>query len=164
MTGAIGKLWKAVALALGTGFGLGLAPIASGTFGSLLGPPLVWGVKSLGLPGWGYWMVAGLLMLAGGPICGEVGKHYQKKDPGQAVYDEIVAFFFVLMWVPLNLLTAVIGFFVFRVFDILKPPPARQLEYLPGGWGILMDDLAAGLYAGLVVLGLWEFLRYFANS
>ena len=154
MRAAVERLWNAVALVLGTGLGFGLSPFAPGTVGSLLGPPLVWGVRSLGLPTWGYWTTAGLLMLAGGPICGRVARHFHPKDPGPAVYDEIVAFFFVLAWVDLTWITAVLGFFVFRFFDITKPPPARQLEALPGGWGILMDDLAAGVYAGGVVWAL----------
>jgi phosphatidylglycerophosphatase A len=96
----------------------------------------------------GYWIVAMLLILAGGPICGEAAKQFGVKDPGGVVYDEIVAFFLVFAAVPVTLTTGVLGFVWFRLFDITKPWPARRLEHLPGGWGILADDLAAGAYAG----------------
>lgn len=73
------------------------------------------------------------------------------KDPQIVVLDEIVAVMFVQAWFPVTVGYVLSGFFWFRVFDILKPPPARQLERLPGGWGIVSDDLAAAVYAALAV-------------
>jgi len=154
------RVWRDAALVLGTGFGLGFSPIAPGTVGSLLGPPLVWGLRQANLPAWGYWTAAALLILAGGPICGRAAKHFAVKDPGWVVYDEIVSFFLVFAFVPLATpLTptiAVLGFLWFRVFDVAKPWPVNRLEHLPGGWGILCDDLAAALYAAAA---LWATLQ-----
>lgn len=72
-------------------------------------------------------------------------------DPGQVVIDEGVGFLFAVAFLPPSAGTIIAGFFVFRAFDIVKPPPARQLEALPGGWGIVADDIVAGLYSNVVI-------------
>jgi phosphatidylglycerophosphatase A len=77
------------------------------------------------------------------------------KDPGQVVVDEGVGFLFTVALLPVGAQTAIVGFFVFRALDIVKPPPARQLEALPGGWGIVVDDVIAGLYGNLVIRSLF---------
>lgn len=90
--------------------------------------------------------------------------HYQCKDPCEVTLDEFAGQWVALLFVPLGLmasawsLACVFGgqFLLFRFFDILKPPPARQLEALPAGWGILLDDLFAGLYANVVGQVLWR--------
>lgn len=143
--------WPAV------GFGLGLAPAAPGTFGSLLGPPLVWAVQHSGLPVWGQWLIAVGLIVTGGPICSAGAKAFDAKDPGAVVYDEIVAFFIVFAAVPVTWITVLPGFVLFRLFDITKVWPAKTAERLPRGWGILCDDLVAGVYAGTV---LWILHRW----
>ena len=73
------------------------------------------------------------------------------KDPGQVVIDEGVGFLFTVVLLPTGIWTVIIAFFVFRVLDIIKPPPARQLEALPGGWGIVVDDVIAGIYGNLFI-------------
>ncbi len=73
------------------------------------------------------------------------------EDPGQVVIDEGVGFLFAVAFLPPSAGTVIAGFFVFRAFDIVKPPPARQLEALPGGWGIVADDMVAGLYSNAVI-------------
>ena len=73
------------------------------------------------------------------------------KDPGQVVVDEGVGFLFTVALLPTGAATAITAFFAFRAFDIFKPPPARQLEALPGGWGIVVDDVVAGIYGNLVI-------------
>ena len=72
-------------------------------------------------------------------------------DPGQVVIDEGVGFLFAVAFFPPSAGTVIAGFFVFRAFDIVKPPPARRLETLPGGWGIVADDIVAGLYSNAVI-------------
>ena len=72
-------------------------------------------------------------------------------DPGQVVIDEGVGFLFAVAFLPPSAGTIIAGFFVFRAFDIVKPPPARRLETLPGGWGIVADDVIAGLYSNVVI-------------
>ena len=71
------------------------------------------------------------------------------KDPGQVVVDEGVGFLFTVALLPTGAATAISGFFVFRA--LVKPPPARQLEALPGGWGIVVDDVVAGIYGNLAL-------------
>lgn len=141
---------------LATGLGLGYFPRAPGTVGSLLGPPLIWG---LGLGGahpmltalWG-----GVFFLAGVPICNAGSRVLNAKDPGQVVFDEIAAFFWVFLFAPLTLPTAALGFFLFRAFDIVKPWPIRRIERLPRGWGIMADDALAGLMAGGILAVVWR--------
>jgi phosphatidylglycerophosphatase A len=132
-------------LLIATGFGLGHAPFAPGTVGSLAGLPFAWGLEFL--PLWGHILAAGLCFLIGIPICAAGARQLGVKDPGGVVFDEIAAFGVVFLVVPFNLLTAVPGFVLFRLFDVWKPWPARRLERLPGGLGIMADDFAAGLYA-----------------
>ena len=73
------------------------------------------------------------------------------KDPGQVVVDEGVGFLFAVAFLPPSVGMAIAGFLVFRAFDVVKPPPARRLEALPGGWGIVADDVVAGLYSNAVI-------------
>lgn len=155
-------LWDRIAYWPAVGFGLGLVPKAPGTFGSLLGPPLVWGVIHSGLSIWGQIAVAVILMLLGVPICASGARTLKQEDPGAVVYDEVMAFFLVFIWVSLTWWTAILGFALFRLFDIWKPWPIKRVEKWPGGWGIMADDLLAGLIAGVylkfVVLGIEIFI------
>ena len=73
------------------------------------------------------------------------------KDNGRIVIDEIVGMLVTIVFLPLNFKIACIGFFLFRAFDIFKPPPIRKLESLPRGWGVMTDDVVAGVYANLVL-------------
>lgn len=142
---------------LATGLGFGLSPKAPGTVGSLWGPPLAWGMQQSGLTGWSWGVAAVLIILAGIPICDRAATQIGRKDPGQVVYDEIAAFTLVFAMVPVNWLTGLAGFGLFRLFDISKPWPIRRFERLPGGWGIMLDDLIAAIYAGAA---LWLLDRW----
>lgn len=144
-------------------FGLGWLPIAPGTWGSL--PPMfILGLMgSLGSGSVAIAIVMGLVMLWGSAVCvllapsaiAETGS----KDPGEVVVDEVAGqavCFLVVPFMSVPSMTgiqfwivAIAGFLLFRVFDIFKPWPANRLENLPKGWGILADDLMAGLYAGV---------------
>lgn len=147
------------AIVLATGLGVGFIPWAPGTFGTLLGLPLAWGLSRLGIPA-----MAGItaaICLAGIPICTRAVRQMGgAKDPGSIVLDEIAS-------VPITFLgiadwswgAIVAGFLLHRLFDITKPPPARQLERLPEGLGIMADDWIAGLFSNLVLrLLLWLFV------
>jgi phosphatidylglycerophosphatase A len=154
--------WSNFSHFLATGFGAGYVPLIPGTVGSLWGLPLVWLLQ------WGVAdpliraVIAAILFFAGILICGAAAKRFEKEDPGQIVFDEIAAFPIVFLFVPLSPLTAVIGFILFRFFDILKPWPIPKIERMPGGLGVMADDLVAGIYAaaGLLlthqVLGMFE--------
>ena len=72
-------------------------------------------------------------------------------DPGPVVIDEFVGYLVSVAFLPHSIWIAVAGFFLFRALDIVKPPPARRLERLPGGWGIVLDDVAAGVYCQLIL-------------
>lgn len=139
-----------------TGCGVGLAPKAPGTFGSLLGPPIVWIWQSLDRPTHEGLIVTLVGILLGVGAAGRVSRRYGLADPGCVVCDEIAAFAIVLAWTPVTWITAVLGFAWFRIFDIAKPWPIGRLEQLPGGWGIMADDLLAGVFAAAGLQGtLW---------
>jgi len=139
---------------LAFGFGTGLAPIAPGTFGTLPGVLLFWLTMGLGL--YVQLAIALALILAGIWICGESARRIGVHDHGGIVWDEIAGMYLVLFLAPPTLLGFALGFGLFRLFDILKPWPIRDLDHrIHGGLGIMLDDLAAALYA-LILLGLWE--------
>ena len=141
---------------LALGFGSGLAPKAPGTFGTLAAFPL-FGLM-LGLPAWGYWAVV-VVMLAAGPwICGRAGRALGVHDHGGIVWDEIAAFLMVLGFAPLTWPGVLAAFALFRLFDIWKPFPIGWLDArVHGGFGVMLDDVLAAVYAivGLYWLAPW---------
>ncbi len=145
-----------LAVWLATGMGICLYVPAPGTFGAAWGMLLAWGLGYL--PGVG-WQMAAIVVLAavGVPLCTYAGRLLGRgKDPGAIVWDEIVTVPIVFLVVPMtNWRIAAGGFFFHRLMDTVKPPPARQLEHLPEGWGVMADDVAAGIYACLALYGLW---------
>lgn len=90
--------------------------------------------------------------LIGIPAASIVERESGREDPGFVVIDEVAGQWVVLAAAPLDPGHALVGFALFRIFDIVKPPPARQLERLHGGTGIMLDDLAAGIYGALMML------------
>lgn len=143
-------------LLLATGLGLGRIPFAPGTFGSLLGLPLAWGAQQLP---WGWQAVLAIVFfILGIPLCSRAARLLRADDPPQIVYDEIAAFPAIFLAAPFDAKTAVAGFVLFRLFDVTKPWPVHRLERLPGGFGIMSDDLAAGAYAALVLYGVARWL------
>jgi phosphatidylglycerophosphatase A len=136
-----------IALILATWFGAGLFPGLPGTFGTLTAVPLVVGMDCLGM----WWRVFGLLIMVGLSIwaSGRGRDLLNRNDPPEVVIDEVVGFLFTMFLLPLSLLGLILGFILFRFFDILKPYPIRYLERLRGGLGIVADDLLAALYAHL---------------
>jgi phosphatidylglycerophosphatase A len=142
-----------IAILLATWFGCGLAPKAPGTVGSLAAALI--GVvlhEYAGFAGWNYLLLAALAILPAVWSADLTARALKLKDPQIVVIDEVlgqwVAFAGALTLTPATYLAA---FVLFRLFDIWKPWPVRQLEALPGGWGINADDLMAGIYAALVL-------------
>lgn len=150
MKGAgIAALGNSVARTVATGLGSGYSPVAPGTAGSLLGLVLYWPLQWLPL----MWQVVSLgIAFGGGVLCaGHVARKSTVHDPGIVVVDEVVGMWASLLFQPFTIATAVLAFLAFRATDIVKPYPARQMESLPGGLGIMADDLVAGFYANLLV-------------
>ncbi|PYQ24802.1 MAG: phosphatidylglycerophosphatase A [Acidobacteria bacterium] len=132
-----------------TGAGSGYAPFAPGTAGSLVGLLLFWPLSRL--PFAGQVGVTVALFLLGTLAAAHLASRLGIKDPGIVVVDEVVGQWVSLLLLPLTPLTVVLGFLLFRLLDVLKPWPARDFERLPGGWGIMADDVMAGIYANLLV-------------
>lgn len=136
-----------MSLVIATGFGFGLSPFASGTVGALWGLPLAWWMALLG---W-HWQLLIALALASlaVPFCGRAEKWFGRKDDGRIVADEYLTFPLAVLGLPLHQapLMIVVAFVVSRITDIVKPWPARGLQDLEGGYGIVIDDVFASLYA-----------------
>ena len=138
------------------GFGTGLAPIAPGTFGSLPGILLAWLTLDMGI--YVQLGIAAALFVAGIWICGESARRIGVHDHGGIVWDEICGMYVTLLLAPQTIIGFALGFGLFRLFDIAKPWPIRDLDHrLGGGLGIMLDDLVAALYA-LILLTLYGWL------
>jgi phosphatidylglycerophosphatase A len=141
---SIGALRRAIAV----GGGLGYAPIASGTFGSLPGLALAWALWRVG--DWPALLAGTVLVSVVGLWASDgLARAMGRTDPGEVVVDEVAGQMITLLFLPMTWQTLTLAFFVFRLFDIVKPYPARRMEALPGGLGIMVDDLVAGGYANL---------------
>ena len=140
---------------LAFGFGTGLAPLAPGTIGSLVGVLIAWLMLNVGFVAQIALAVA--LVGAGVWICGESARRLGIHDHGGIVWDELAAMYIVLIFSPKSLSAWILAFGLFRAFDIVKPWPIRDLDHrLQGGAGIMLDDLVAALYAALsLALGGW---------
>ncbi len=151
-----------------TGFGLGHLPLAPGSWGSLPPVAIFALLHYLNIPVAAIVLVLVLLIIAGSIVCVKYTPVSMaatgKVDPGEVVADEIAGQSITLLFVctvinnPLWI-TAGGGFFFFRLLDTIKPWPIHRLEKLPAGWGVLLDDLLAGVYGGvtfLIALYLWQ--------
>ena len=141
---------------LAFGFGSGLAPFAPGTFGTIPGVLFFWLTLDFGL--YVQFGIAAVLVLLGVAICGESARRLGIHDHGGIVWDEIAGVYITLLAAPLTLTGWLLAFVLFRVMDIVKPWPIRDLDHrLKGGLGIMLDDLAAALYA-IILLGFYRWL------
>ncbi len=134
-----------------TGLGVGYLPLAPGTWASLATLPLVFGVHWL-FPLHETMVLGSLVALVTFPaviFSTRFSRSEGDPDPSKIVIDEILGQMLCLVFVPVSAVSLVAGFLLFRFFDIVKPIPVRNSEKLPGGMGIVCDDLVAGLYAGL---------------
>lgn len=152
---AVQRARRAFALTCATAFGAGYAPVAPGTFGSALGLAL-WAVLPASLAAQATALAAVVVI---GSWSGTVAeRHFGRSDPGQVVVDEVAGMLLTLFLVPVGWAGACLGFLLFRLSDIVKPYPANRLERLPGGVGIMADDLMAGVYANVALrLCIWSF-------
>jgi len=143
------------ALLIATWFGCGYAPIAPGTAGSLAALIIAIALRYFGYGPRALILLTAILLAPGIWSAGVVAKQTNKPDPQIVVVDEVIG-----QWITLagaatfNWKTWLAAFLLFRLLDMWKPAPARQLESLPGGWGIVADDVMAGLYGALAIFVL----------
>ena len=136
---------------IGTVFYIGKLPLAPGTWASIFAV-LCWyylfqSVNHFVLPA-----ISIFLFLIGGIASDTIVKHSKEHDPSRIVIDEWVGQWVALSMMPINIRTGVVAFVAFRIFDIITPGPVRKMEKIPGGWGIMADDVMAGIMAYFVVL------------
>ena len=117
--------------------------------GTLVAIPLYLILSSIPSPVY-EWTVIAFFFLASW-VSDKAQSHWGKKDDQRIVIDEIMGFFTAMMWVPRTALFITLGFVLFRFFDIAKPPPVRHLERVRGGYGVVLDDVMAGVYANIVL-------------
>ncbi|MBF0188464.1 MAG: phosphatidylglycerophosphatase A [Magnetococcales bacterium] len=149
------NLWRWVAMAVSTFGGVGLSPIAPGTFGTVAAVVVYFLVQPFGFEA-----EVGLFAITvalGFWSAGVACAYYGVKDPQPVVIDEVAGYLLTMLFLPhASWVWALVGFGLFRLFDIWKPWPVNWLDRtLPCPWGVMLDDLAAGLYAGvlLAILG-----------
>ncbi len=155
-----GRVLKDPVCFLAFGFGSGLAPKAPGTFGTLAAVPLYLLASSLPLPA--YLGLILLMFLTGVWLCGRCEKILGVQDHSGIVWDEFVGLFITLAAAPVTPGTVIAGFLLFRLFDVLKPWPIAWFDRrVHGGFGVMLDDALAGLYAWAC---LFVWLRFYPNG
>jgi len=137
-------------LFLSSGTYLGYIPLASGTFGSLWGIPIFYWLSTQK-----FWfqivILIGSIFLAI-LLAGQAAKILDEKDPSKVVIDEIVGYMAAMAGMTFSWTMAISGFFIFRIMDIVKPYPIRKIDQqMPGGWGIVLDDVLAGIYSQIIL-------------
>jgi phosphatidylglycerophosphatase A len=143
--------------AIATAFGAGYSPVAPGTCGTAVAVPLAFALRSLAT--WQFALVVVGVTAVGIWAADRADRAWGTHDSGRIVIDEVAGYLTTMAlvdrghWIPL-----VVGFVIFRALDILKPPPVRWLdENLPGGWGVVLDDIAAGVIGMAAMFALAHF-------
>ncbi len=146
-------------LFLATGFGVGYSPVAPGTLGTLIAIPVYYFLSNISSPIYEI-TLTGFFFLSVW-ISENAEKAFGKKDDRRIVIDEMMGFLITMLWVPKTIRFVIIGFFLFRFFDILKPFPIRRLERgLKGGFGVVLDDVMAGVFSNIIL----QIISYFTLS
>ena len=144
---------------IATVFGIGYIPYAQGTLASLVGLGLYlliyhcreWLDMSYGSWQLFYMSITGFVIITGFLVSGRAERIFGKKDSQHIVIDEVSGMLLALLFIPFNVFYIGAGFALYRLFDIIKIYPLNRLERLPAGWGIMLDDLAAGLYVTIIL-------------
>ena len=139
-----------LALGLATGGGAGYAPVASGTVGSAVALVLLWVIPFTNTALLWTTLAVTLMGIWSG---GRVERILGEKDPGIIVIDELAGMALSVLFVPRTIPVLLVAFFLFRLFDVWKPFPAHESQSLTGGLGVMVDDLIAGVYALVLVMG-----------
>lgn len=149
-------LWQDPLDFVAAGFGSGAMPIAPGTFGTLAAIPFYYFLSQFSNATYG--IITLICVILGIYICDRAGKRFGVVDHSAIVWDEFASFLIVMFMIPVTWYFVLMGFLLFRLFDIWKPWPICYLdEHLPGGWGVMLDDVAAGIisWAILFVISRW---------
>ncbi len=138
---------KLVAKIIGSTFGAGYSPIAPGTAGSLVAIIALWfipfSLSSL--------IIASIIFFVIGVWAATLCEQEWGHDPGKVVWDEVVGMMVTVTLMPKQLVIYLLAFILFRLFDILKPFPANKSQQLPKGWGVMVDDVIAAIFANIVL-------------
>ena len=129
---------------------IGYVPIAPGTFGSAVGLALFALIRWSGSSAIELGVIV-LLFVLGVWSGNAAERHFRRVDPGPVVLDEVAGMLITLALLPVNIYGAIVGFVIFRLFDVIKPWPANRLEALPGGLGMMADDAMAGIYGNVAM-------------
>lgn len=140
---------KRLAVVLATSGGAGYAPVAPGTAGSAVGVAIY--LLTYRLSAAAQIALVAVISVVGVWAADVAARHFGRDDPGQVVIDEVAGQLLTLLLTGVGWMGAVAGFFIFRVLDIIKPWPARRLEHLHGGLGIMADDLMVAIYGNILV-------------
>jgi phosphatidylglycerophosphatase A len=144
-------------LLLATGFGSGYSSLAPGTAGTIVGIFFFWCFSKFSPILYLITLISFVFFAAW--IADGTERILKQKDARSIVIDEIAGFLVTMLWVPFSAFYVGIGFLLFRLLDIVKPFPARWIDQnLSGGWGIVLDDVAAGIYANLILQGICHWI------
>lgn len=147
---------KTVIKMISSGLYLGYSPIAPGTAGSILGVLIYLQLREFPTI---YILVVMLLFAVGFLLCGRAERIFGKKDSPRIVIDEIASMSLIYLFIKPTWLMVIAGFLFFRIFDIIKPPPARKVEALAGSAGVMLDDLIAAVYTIIALAIIGFFIR-----
>ena len=152
---------KRFILLLASGFGAGYVPMVPGTAGTLVAIPIFLVLSSIPFPLHELTILTFFFFASW--ISGEAERYWGRKDHPRIVIDEIMGYLIAMLWLPKTTLFIILGFFLFRFFDIVKPPPIRLLEKVKGGFGVVLDDVVAGIYANIVLQIISHFISSFGG-
>lgn len=128
---------------------MGYSPLAPGTVGTLGGVILFYLLSSFTFTTYISFLLGFIIFSIW--ISGKASELFGKSDPGKIVIDEVCGYLITMFLISSSLRNIILGFLLFRIFDIVKPPPIKRLERLKGGFGIVSDDVMAGIYANLIL-------------
>ncbi len=141
-------------LFVATGFGAGFSPVVPGTMGTLLAIPIYYFGSSISSPLYALTLVAFFFFSSW--ISNQAERYWGTKDDRRIVIDEIMGFLVTMLWVPKSISSIIAGFILFRFFDIVKPFPIRHLERVKSGFGVVLDDVLAGIYSNIILHLIWR--------
>jgi phosphatidylglycerophosphatase A len=144
-------------LLLASGLGAGFSPLAPGTAGALVAIPIELLLSPIRSPL--YELTILTFFFFSSWIADRAQSHWQKSDDRRIVIDEMMGYFLTMLWIPKTFLFISVGFVLFRLLDIGKPFPCRQLEKVRGGFGVVLDDVFAGIYANVALQLLRIFIK-----